>query len=264
MNNQTLIIKVGTSTLTRRNDDGLIALDRDSFRNIGRQIQAFANSSYRIILVSSAAISAGMAISGVKIRPDNTELAMPTLQSLASIGWRHVLNSWGEVLNQKIGEVLITSKELDRETERCELLQVLHNLTSHGYVPVINENDVITHEEIAFGDNDILTAHLAVKLKESKLFGDNVSIILLSNIDGVYEDINDSASRISHIDDIDNYLENLDSTKSDGGSGGMLSKFNAARIVTGVGIDLFIANGRSSCSIQNALDENGGTRFIKK
>jgi len=259
-----LIIKVGTSTLTRRKKNGEIGLDQESFRTIAQQIKILQKKNYDVILVSSAAISAGMVATGLKVRPANIEHEMPTLQGLASIGWRHVLNAWADPLEQKIGELLVTTKELDRDTESSEFLCVVKNLISNGHIPIINENDAITHEEISYGDNDILAAQVGRVIRQSNTLWSDVKVVLLSNIDGVYEDINDASTRIAEIKDLKSYINFISTTLSDGGSGGMQSKFIAAEITTQAGSDLYIINGRSLHGIENALLGKSGTRFIKK
>jgi glutamate 5-kinase len=178
-----LVIKVGTSTLTRRNMNGQLELDMKSFKRIGQQVINLKDAGYTIAIVSSAAITAGMVETGLAVRPSNTESSMPTLQALASIGWRHVLNAWDDALEALIiGELLVTRQELERDSERSELLRVARSLMLSGAVPIINENDAITHEKIAYGDNDTLAANFAVRLKRSSLFGDKVSVVVLSAI----------------------------------------------------------------------------------
>ncbi len=257
-----LIVKVGTGVLTRRNHRGYVELDVESFQRIGDQITRLQRIGFKVILVSSAAISAGMAITGMKARLGTREGAMPTLQSLASIGWRHVLNTWSETIDSTIGELLITRNELENKAEQSELLRVLFELLSHNYVPIINENDAVSHEEITFGDNDILAAHLALKIKQSDLFGGEVSVVLLSNVDGVYSDVNDSTTLIAQMYDTDGYLSSLGTQVSDGGTGGMASKFKAADLVMSAGVDLYIANGRSKNAIFDVMLNATGTHFV--
>lgn len=256
----TLLIKVGTNTLTYRTAQGDLELDRDSFKLIATQITELQKEGYAVILISSGAIAAGMVVTKQNVRPRQIAL----LQTLASIGWRHILNTWAEVFDQKIAELLITRHELNRATESAELLRLLNTLLSRGVVPIINENDAITHEEITYGDNDILTAHLGNVIKQSSLFKGDISIVLLSDVDGLYKNKNDASTRISKVDTIEKYRRFIDVTKSDGGSGGMASKLTAPEIATSSGVDLFITNGRRAHSIKAALYGKEGTHFIKQ
>ena len=257
-----LVIKVGTSTLTRRSKNGRLELDSKSFKRIGQQIIELKSAGYAIAIVSSAAITAGMVETGLAVRPSNTESSMPTLQALASIGWRHVLNAWDDALETvTIGELLVTRQELERDSERSELLRVTHSLMLSGAIPVINENDAITHEEIAYGDNDTLAANFAVKLKRSSIFGEKVSVVVLSDIEGVYEDSTDASTIIRQINDIDAYEQVAKETSGSVGTGGMITKFNAARIAHDEGVEFYITHGRASRMIKRTLLGKIGTRF---
>lgn len=260
--NNLLVIKIGTSTLTKRNGAGLVKLDIESFTKIGKQVIDLQKSGYNVVLVSSAAITGGMAVTGLATRPTNVEASMPTLQGLASIGWRHVLNAWDDALGSLIiGELLITKHELELESERSELLRVTHNLMANNHIAIINENDAITHDEIAFGDNDTLAALFATKLKQSKLFGDKVSVVILSDVDGVYKDINDQSTVIRQINNIDDYKQVAKSQTGDGGTGGMVTKFNAAKTAHASSVNLYITNGRADNTIFRALNNEIGTHF---
>lgn len=257
-----LVIKVGTSTLTRRSKNGQLELDVKSFKRIGQQVIDLKLAGYNIAIVSSAAITAGMVETGLAVRPGNTESSMPTLQALASIGWRHVLNAWDDALVAlTIGELLVTRQELERDSERSELLRVTRSLMLSGAVPIINENDAITHEEIAYGDNDTLAANFAVRLKRSSLFGDMVSVVVLSDIEGVYEDVNDGSTIIKRIDNISEYERVAKETTDSVGTGGMITKFKAARIAYEHGVDLYITHGRGEDSVKRAIQGEIGTRF---
>lgn len=260
-----VIIKVGTSTLTRKGAEGQIELDTSSFTRIGAQVSALQTQGYGVIIVSSAAITAGMVVTKTMERPVQQEATMPTLQALASIGWRHVLNCWDDALKDSIvGELLITKQELGRDSERSELMNVIKVLLERGYVPIVNENDAITHEEIAYGDNDTLAAHLAVKLKVSSLFCDAISVVLLSDIDGVYEDSKDQRTLMKQIKRVADYKHVISGVKSEGGTGGMTTKFSAAEIAQQAGVDLYIANGRAQEAVIKAITGEIGTHFTSK
>jgi len=258
-----LIIKVGTSTLTKVNAVGERVIDNDSFKQIGEQVKELRQKGHGIIIVSSAAISGGMAHVGMTKRPDKNT-AMPELQRLASIGWRHVLNCWADALTGLVvGELLVTKSELGaRKREAGELMRVMHVLLSHGDIAVANENDAITHSEITFGDNDTLAAHIAVKIKRSSLFDCDVRLFLLSDVDGVYADVNDSGSVISTIENIDAYMHLAGRTQSSTGTGGMETKFAAAVIALESGIEVWIGNGRCDKVISHMLDRTSGTYFM--
>lgn len=257
---QTTVIKVGTNTLIERRDDGSERLDAASFRRIGRQVLQLREAGTGVVIVSSAAITAGMVATGLTTRPD-MQTEMPELQRLASIGWRHVLNAWdGALPGATIGELLLTQRELDFQHERDEVLGVTHTLLHHGDIAIANENDAITHEEIAFGDNDRLAATFAARLNRSALFG-RVSLVVLSDVHGVYRDVRDPTSVISEIHDIAQYTHLANGTTKPGATGGMTTKFAAARIARDNGVPMYIAHGRTDSAIQRTLDGEIGTSF---
>lgn len=253
-----LVIKVGTNTLIKTQSDGSECLDLGAFARIGRQIIELKEQGHHVVLVSSAAITAGMVVTGVAKRPEE----ITKLQRLASIGWRHVLNAWGEAFEDiTIGELLLTKQELELPTERDEVLRVTRELMSHGDIAVINENDAITHAEITFGDNDTLAATFAAKIRLSELFGNNIKLVILSDVEGVYRDTTDSRTLIRDIDDITTYEHLALGAAKKHGTGGMISKFAAARIATSNGVEMYIANGKVDSAIKRTLCGVIGTRF---
>lgn len=259
-----LVVKVGTSTLVETAETGQESLDSESFARIGKQLLELQQDGMSLVVVSSGAITAGMVATGMRERP-NKSAEMPGLQRLASIGWRHVLNAWSDALpDNVIGELLLTKQELELPTERDEVVRTTYELVRHGNIPVANENDAITHAEIAFGDNDTLAAIFAAKLRQSKLFGNKVSLILLSDVHGVYEDPTDASTCIPKIEDVTNYRALAQDTDNSNGTGGMITKFDAATIATENGVEMYIANGRSENAIRNALAGVAGTHFIAK
>lgn len=255
-----LVLKVGTSSLTIKDHNGYEHLDPHAFQRISKQILRLREQGTSVVIVSSAAITAGMAKASQNKRPDrNTQ--MHELQRLASIGWRYVMNEWAVALEPAtIGELLLTRAELELERERIEALRVIHALTFHGDIAIINENDAIVHEEIAFGDNDVLAAILAVKMNQSSLFT-GIKLVILSDVDGVYADANNPASIIPAISTIKKYEHLAEGTTNSNGTGGMITKFAAARIATTNGVDMWIANGRKDDVILGALGKHTGTHF---
>ncbi len=129
-------------------------------------------------------------------------------------------------------------------------------------MPIANENDAITHAEIAFGDNDTLAATYAAQIGASALFGKHIYLILLSDVYGVYRDKGDESTVIQTIDDIDEYQHLAGGSDSDNARGGMVTKFAAARIATKAGIPMRIVHGRARYPIQQALYSGSGTEFV--
>ena len=139
----------------------------------------------------------------------------------------------------------------------------LHNLLSNGCVAIVNENDAISHEEIAFGVNDTLAARLAAKIGQSALFGSDIKLVILSDIDGVYEDLNDRSSVVSKIYSPNDFAHLAGNTCNLSGTGGMRTKFDAANIAIEHGIDMWIANGSEHNAIQRSISGEIGTHFFR-
>lgn len=258
-----LVVKVGSNVLADPNGSG--QLNYDNFKHIGRQVVEHQQAGLHVAIVSSGAIMAGMVAANLSSQPKSFDIELVELQRLASIGWRDVLNTWSNsLLGATVGELLLTERELAMPEESQEALGVIHALLRHNDVPVINENDAVTHREITFGDNDILAATLAARIKQSPLFGENVRLALLSNINGVFEDPADPDSVIPVISNLAEHRNLALPTKSEYGSGGMLSKFMAAEIAGRVGVEMWLANGNQKNAIRLALAGEIGTHFRLK
>jgi glutamate 5-kinase len=244
----------------KRGKSGAETLDLESIQNLSRQINQLRKSGYHIIVVSSGAITAGIVATDANERPSKDK--MPELQRLASIGWRYVLNAWAEsLIGNTVAEVLVTSHELSLESECRELAVVTHSILEHGDILIANENDVLAHQEIAIGDNDRLAAMFASLLKKSSLFGNNINLVILSDVEGLYSDIQDKTSLITEVNDLDKYEHLAGNSGSKNGTGGMRTKFVAARIAKQAGITVYIANGRQEMAIQRSISGDIGTRF---
>ncbi len=262
--NNIIVVKVGTSSMFRRKN-GHELLDHQSMKRIGDQIIELRKSGYHIVLVSSGAVTAGMEATGLAKRPSGKE-SMPEKQRLATIGWKHVLNAWFKATGVENGGLLVTRRELNLDTpEHDEVLKTTYTLLSHGEIPILNENDGITHGELtnqSFGQNDELAAIYASQIAKSKYFT-NIRLILLSDVDGVYRDVNnpDSIIRTIDLNNFSSLKRSAQESNSIHGTGGMKTKFYAARIAGEAGIEMWIANSHTNNSIQLALDGKIGTHF---
>lgn len=254
-----LVIKVGTSTLSTLNDANETILDVASFERIAKQALSFQKQGFGIVIVSSAAITAGMLHTGTTERPAH----MPALQRMASIGWRLILNTWVEAFNgTHVGELLVTKRELERPQESNELVGVIDQLLRHNDICLVNENDALAHEEIAFGDNDTLGAHVAALLQQKKLVTDGVRFVILSDIDGVYQDKDDPTTVLREINNLQELKHIAHGTSSEYGTGGMATKFQAAHITLGAGVETWIGKGKRDNVIQDLFDGESGTHFL--
>ena len=257
-NRDILVIKVGTSTLTEQIDGSQYRLNQAAFHQIGAQIMQLKDT-YDVVIVSSGAITAGLVELGETSRPDKTR-EMLKLQMLASLGNHHLVTAWRSVLpTVPVGSLLLTRHNLDDDAiERSSAVHVMRELHAIGGIPVINENDAVTNEEIAFGDNDKLAAIIAARLASAS---HTVKLVMLSDVDGVYVDKHDATTRIPVISRIDDYEHLAGEAGSANGIGGMVTKFAAVRIAAKAGVDVWIANGSHSDGILAALSGQTGTHF---
>lgn len=256
-----IVVKVGTSTLTHENGKmNFIRMDR-----LAMTLSELMNEDKEIILVSSGAIGVGMGKFNLKKRPEG----MGMKQALAAIGQCELMNIYSRLFatyNQMVAQVLLTKPDINDEIRRENILNTFIHLLELGVIPIVNENDTVSVDEIKslmmFGDNDTLSA-VVTKLVEADL------LIILSDIDGLY-DSNPKENKESHlisiVETIDDLIRNCAGESGSGrGTGGMVTKLDAAEIVTNAGVDMVIANGSDPAIIQRILSgEEVGTLFVRK
>lgn len=257
MNNKELvIIKVGTNSLVDHDYD---TLHGNVFTQIGDEIHALQDAGYAVILVSSGAISAGVMGDAKKREHINDTVE---LQRYAARGWDTIVQNWKQHLgSEHVSSTLLTKRELHNDTMRRQICKVIMCCLSHGDTFLVNENDTISNDEITFGDNDQLAVELAIALQKENIFA-SIQLILLTNTNGLYADIQDESTRIKAIypgDDVSRHINDSHDTHS---RGGMTSKLRAATRAAANNIDVFIADGRASDTIHQALKGTAGTHFI--
>lgn len=256
MNNRNLVIvKVGTNTLVNHEKQ---CLDDETFASIGEQVLKLINVDTNVIIVTSGAITAG-ALHESKDRQAIGDAV--ELQRYAARGWDIVVQKWKSVLgNGRVSAALLTKRELHNENMRSKLIGVINCCFAHGDVVVVNENDVLSDDEIKFGDNDTLAAELSIAMKENGEF-DSIQLVLLTNRDGLNRVADDDSTVIRHVKnarDVFHYVNDMDDAHS---RGGMRSKLIVAEKVTKNGISLHIANGRKRDTLLSTLKDKAGTVF---
>ncbi len=258
---QRIVVKVGTSTLTHENGKmNFSRMDR-----LAMVLSELMNEDKEIILVSSGSIGVGMGKFSFKKRP----AGMGMKQALAAIGQCELMNIYSRLFatyNQMVAQVLLTKHDVDDDIKKTNVMNTFKSLFDLGVIPIVNENDTVSVDEIKsllmFGDNDTLSAVVA------KLVGADL-LIILSDIDGLYDSNpkeNKECRLISIVEKIDDSLKKCaGSAGTKRGTGGMITKLNAAEIVTEAGTDMIIANGSDPMIIMDIL--NGGeigTLFVGK
>lgn len=254
---QTIVIKLGTSLLT----GGSKKLDRAKIVEIVRQCHQLHQLGHKIIIVTSGAIAAGRETLAYPELPKT----IASKQLLASVGQGKLIQLWEQlfsIYNIFIGQMLLTRADLEDREHFLNAQDVLKAMLDNHIIPVINENDAVATAEIKVGDNDNLSALVAILAQADKL-------ILLTDQAGLYtadprKDIN--AKLITEIETIDSRLKAMAGDSVSGlGTGGMFTKLQAAEIAGKAGIEVIIAAGsRPNVIIDLAQDINVGTRIKSK
>ena len=251
-----IVIKVGTSTLTHKTG-------RLNIRRMERLVKTLAdiqNSGREIILVSSGAIGLGMSKMGLRERPKDT----PMKQACAAVGQCELMYMYDKLFgeyNLNVAQILLTRYIL--ETPRKNNVEnTFYKLIEHNIIPVVNENDTVAIDELelAVGENDSLAAHVG-------MFCHADLLIIMSDIDGFFDGdprSNPDAKLIPVVDKIDERIRALAGDAVSGlGSGGMITKINAAEIAMDAGFDMAIINGRNPNILYDLFDgKQVGTVFL--
>lgn len=249
-----IVIKIGSNVLS--NDQG--AVNREVLHNIVEQVSDLIKQNKQVIMVSSGAGICGVgAINKWSRRGD-----MNYKQALCAIGQVELMMAYKESFSDydiHVGQILLTREDFKDPHRTLNIRNALFTLVDEGVVPIINENDSVSVDEIKIGDNDTLSAHTANLWNADTL-------IILSDIDGVYDKDpkNEKDARlIEEVTDIDQLFEQIKiGEKSSFGTGGIETKIEAARLVNKYGLSMILLNGKKPDIIKKALnDEETGTVF---
>jgi glutamate 5-kinase len=248
------VIKLGSSIVA----DELGEVREDVLADVAAQAAELRAAGREVVLVTSGAIARGMRLMELGVRPR----AMDELQAASAVGQGKLYRVFDELLaanGLKSAQVLLTFFDISARSHYLNARQTLRKLLDWGVVPVINENDTTTTDEISFGDNDFLAAQLAILLDAERL-------LLLTDTDGLYtaDPRRDPAAElIAEVDDFERLDElQIGVSSSPLGSGGMRSKVVAAEMATAAGIPATILNGTRPGAIARAMaGEPEGTSF---
>ena len=249
-----IVVKVGTSTLTH--ETGKLNLNR--IDKLIREIADLKNQGKEMILVSSGAIAAGLGKLGLDKKPDS----IPEKQAVAAIGQgvlMHIYEKLFAEYGQVMGQVLLTKENSVQHHQYIHSRNSLLAQLAMGAVPVINENDAVAVDEIKIGDNDNLSAMVATLV-------DADALIILSDIEGLYTAnpaTHPEAELISEIPEITPQVESIaGGAGSKLGTGGMMTKIQAAQIAMSAGVTMVIASGSREGVLREVLTgQNIGTVF---
>ena len=252
-----IVIKIGTSTLAH--PTGHLNIRR--VEQLCKVMSDIKNAGHEVILVSSGAIGMGVGKLGLRERPRD----IPTKQAAAAVGQCELMYTYDKLFSEyhhTVAQLLITGDDTKSASRHQNFTNTLNRLLQLGALPIINENDTVSTDEIVIGDNDTLGAIVAESVHADLL-------ILLSDIDGLYtadphrDPDAKLLERVTVIDDSILELAGVSSTKQ--GTGGMVTKLRAAQICLGCGCEMVIANGHDPENLYAILDgKNVGTRFTNK
>jgi len=239
-----IVLKIGSNVLT--GSDG--AVDKETLYNIVEQVTGLISQGKHVIIVSSGAGICGVAAINKWSRRGDINYK----QALCAIGQVELMNAYKEFFGKcdiHVGQMLLTREDFGDHIRTLNIRNTLFTLVDEGVVPIINENDSVSVEEIKIGDNDTLGA-LTANLWNADL------LIIMSDIDGVFDKNpkdHKNAELIEEVYDIDGLLSEIDSRgKSRFGTGGIVTKIQAARMVNEYGIPMLLVNGRKKDILTNA------------
>ena len=251
-----VVVKIGSSSLNYGETGNL---NFTKLEHLVRELCNLRNRGMDVCLVSSGAIAVGRQTLGMDERPKD----ISTKQACAAVGQARLMMIYQKLFNEYshvASQILMTKHTIVREKSLHNARNTFNELLRMGVIPIVNENDTVSTDEIEIGDNDTLSAVVAA------ITGADL-LILLSDIDGLYTDDpsqNKDALFIECVTDIDDSLyEIAKGAGSDYGTGGMKTKIDAARIANDAGCDMIIANGKDFHVIDDIMKgQEKGTLFL--
>ena len=265
-NIKTVVIKIGSSVISNR-DKGSSTLEcglsKDWVRHYARKIKFIRDKGYNVVLVSSGAIMAGRE----RLEFGRADLTIPEKQACAAIGQSFLMHTYEKAFEKKelkVAQILLSHDDLKNRTRYLNAKHTIEALLEKGVVPIINENDSVTVEEIKIGDNDTLSATVAC-LVDAQL------LIILSDVDGLYDrdpslkvkSGAEKAQLISHISKVNEDIERIAGKSNNRLTvGGMITKVLAAKKTMSFGIPTLVVNGLDEKVIENIFSSKEvGTLF---
>ena len=245
-----IVVKFGSGILA--NAKGT-TLDDRQFRRFAAEIAGLVKEMHECVIVSSGAVAAGLGVLGLKDRPED----LAARQACAAIGQSRLMQSYSTHFNThglNVAQLLLTYNDLDSRTAYQNVRNTLGRIFERGtVVPIINENDSVAVDELKFGDNDKLSAEVAV-LAEADL------LILLTSVDGL---LDASGQTVPVVKDIEGVAKLVRQEKGRFSVGGMNSKLQAVRVAIDAGISTYIASGRRAGRIPAIVaGKRAGTQFL--
>tara|TARA_Y100000816_G_C26048902_1_gene549800 strand:+ start:110 stop:1201 length:1092 start_codon:yes stop_codon:yes gene_type:complete len=250
-NSKKIVIKLGSSTVIDKRGK----FKKNWVNSLIKDIKRYKKNR-DIVIVSSGAIAIGQ--SYLKIKKGKIKLEMS--QAIASIGQIHLAEEFQKIFkknNFRVGQILISPDDTEQRKRALNVRRTFDNLFKLKAIPIVNENDTTATTEIKYGDNDRLAARVA------QIIGAD-TLIILSDVDGLYNKSN-KKELIKEVKNLDKNIFELADTKINNyGSGGMITKLEAANICMNSGCYMFIANGNKKNPIKHMIMNKKFTKFIPK
>ena len=245
-----IVLKLGTGILSAGHGN----IHQARLQNLAQGISTLRKIGVEVIIVSSGAVGLGMGKLGYKTRPDQ----LAELRACASIGQCLLMNAWSKALDEVgmiPGQVLLTREDFNQQSRSEKVKETLLTLLERQVVPIVNENDSVSDEEIKFGDNDVLSALLA-SLSEADM------LVILSTAPGLMTH-KDNGKLVPFIAEITPAIEQMaQGTNSPTAVGGMITKIDAAKVATKSGCAVFIGSGEQPANLTEIFEGKAiGTFF---
>ncbi|QQE12684.1 glutamate 5-kinase [Planctomycetota bacterium] len=247
-----VVVKIGTQLLTLRDEQGP-GIDEKFINHLAKQIAALRERGIEVTLVSSGAVGAGCVELGMERRPSD----VAGMQAAAAIGQRRLMQLMYKAFEKysiSVAQILLTRTDFDDRTRYLNIRNCIRKLHEYGTLPILNENDTVSVDELRFGDNDMLAALTCNALRAQ-------AVVLLTSVDGL---LDENMNVIDLVDDVAKFMTlTNDGEKTAWGSGGMGSKLEAASLVTDAGDVAVIASGREKDILTRLMDgEKLGTVLL--
>jgi glutamate 5-kinase len=251
-NSKKIVIKLGSSTIVDKKGK----FKKKWFLSLIEDIKKLKKNK-DIVLVSSGAIALGQ--SYLKIKKKKIKIEMS--QAIAAVGQIYLINEFKLLFEKnkiKIGQILITPDDTEQRRRALNVRRTFENLFELDAIPIVNENDTTATSEIKYGDNDRLAARVA------QIIGAD-TLIIFSDVDGLYEDSKSRKNLIKEVKDLNADIYSLADKKINTlGSGGMITKLDAAKICMNSGSQMLIANGQKLNPLKKIFENKNYTRFVPK
>lgn len=252
-----LVIKIGTSVLTSEKG----SLDTAIVKNIAEGVAQIKKKGFNVIIVTSGAIVVGMQILGLSKRPEN----LPEIQACAAVGQAQLMKIYDDYfrnLDFMTAQVLLTQGDINNRRRYLNARNTLLALLKKDIIPIVNENDTVSTEEIKFGDNDRLSSLVANLIEADKL-------IIASDVDGLYKFDRKEKTKKEILHRVDRITEEIEMMVEDKhsrfGVGGMSTKLQAAKMCINAGIECILVNGKRKDVLIDVLKgKTIGTLFVAR